>query len=158
MVDASLVLDAIVAVSIAAGAVFAIVEMREIARTRKTQLVVDMMRHISTVEFSEQIDKVFNADLSSEKGCEKCGFIALGVVAAFFEELGLLIRHKLVDANLVHEAIGIANQWERMKPWCLSERARTDPDTYENFEYAAESERAWRAKRMRKRAVREAKQ
>ena len=43
MVDASWVFDAVVAVSIAAGAVFAIAELRLMARDRRTQLLVGMI-------------------------------------------------------------------------------------------------------------------
>jgi len=148
MVDASLVLDAIVAVSIAAGALFAIVELREIGRDRKTQLVLDIMRHASTVEFREQMRRIEQAPFSSgPEGDAKCG-LALEVVSSFNEQIGLLLKMKLIDANLVHESVSMAADWEMMKPWCLWQRDKYGPGMFENFEYAVARERAWVAKRF----------
>jgi len=57
MVDASLVLDAIVAMSIAAGAIFAIAELRLMAKDRRTQLLMQIALWATTPEMSENSRK-----------------------------------------------------------------------------------------------------
>ena len=114
------VLEGAAYVGFIAGAFFTVVELRGVARDRRTQVVVDIMRHIGTVEFQEQLEKIEKTRFSSgEEARERCGYVPLGVVSHINEQVGLLLRMKLVDASLVHESIGIADAWDKMKPWCL---------------------------------------
>jgi len=138
MVDASLVLDAIVAVSIAAGAAFAVIELRGIGRDRRTRLVLDMMFHVSSNDFAQHWSKIVTAEFSTANDAqEKCSWASLEIVADFFEGVGLLVRRDLVDANLVFDMLPIHHAWLKLKPWCIGIRERFDPTMYEHFEYAA---------------------
>jgi hypothetical protein len=154
VVDASLVLDAIVAISIALGAVFAIVELRGMARDRRTHLVVDVLSHVGTLEFSNQFAKILNEEFKDAKEAEeKCSFIALSMVARYYEGVGLLIRRGLVDADLIFESLPIDIMWNKMKPWCFEKRRLLRRDMYEHFEYAAEKCLAYETQKMRGRAA-----
>ena len=138
LVDASLMLDAIVAVSIAAGAVFAVMELRGMSRDRRTHLVIDVFSHVGTLEFSEQFAKVFFSDAKDAKEVEeKCSIVALSMVGRYYEGIGLLIRRGLVDYDLIFESLPFHILWERMKPWCLEIRRTQGPDMFVHFEYAA---------------------
>jgi hypothetical protein len=138
MVDASLVLDAIVAVSIAAGAAFAVVELRGIGRDRRTSLVIDMMFHVSSTDFAQHWTKIMSTEFSTaDEVQEKCSLTSLEVVADFFEGVGLLVRRGLVDESLVFDALPVHHAWAKMKPWCISLRGKYDATMYEHFEYAA---------------------
>ena len=152
MVDASLILDAIVAVSIAAGAFFAIWELHEIRQDRRTQIVLDLMGTFSSREFQEQYGKVDCRGFKNGKEAEeKCGRRNLAAVATYFERLGYLIRRGLIDRDAVFEMLQIAATWDMMKPWIMSESVRGgDPSVFEHFERAAEMERAWADKKRKK--------
>ena len=151
MVDASLVLDAIVAVSIAAGAVFAVIELRGMARDRRTRLVLDVFSHLGTLEFSEQFAKILNAEFKDAKEAEeKCSIVALSMVARYYEGIGLLIKRGLVDPDLIFESLPFDIMWNKMKPWCLEKRRALGPDMYVHFENAAAREKAYAAEKKRK--------
>jgi len=153
MVDASLVLDAIVAVSIAMGAIFAVLELRGMARDRRTHLVLDIFAYVGTLEYSEQWAKIMNAEFkTAEEAEEKCSFVTMSMIARYYEGVGLLIRRGLVDADLVFESLPIDLLWNKMKPWCLDKRS-TKPDSYVHFEYAAEKCAAYLAENYGKQAA-----
>ena len=71
MVDASLVLDAIVAVSIAAGAFFAVAELRDLKKDRRIQLMLEATMHYTTREFEDGLGKLWRTDTSDAKELEK---------------------------------------------------------------------------------------
>jgi len=106
MVDASLILDAIVAVSIAAGAVFAVAELRGMSRDRRTRLAFDIFAHVGTLEYSEQFAKILRSDFKDAKEAEeKCSVVALSMVARYFEGVAMMLRRGLVDSDLIFESL-----------------------------------------------------
>jgi hypothetical protein len=138
MVDASLVLDTIVAVSIAAGAVFAVAELRGMSRDRRTRLAFDIFAHVGTLEYSEQFAKILRSDFKDAKEAEeKCSVVALSMVARYFEGVAMMLRRGLVDSDLIFESLPYHIMWTRMKPWCLEIRRTLGPDMYVHFEWAA---------------------
>lgn len=138
MADTSLVLDAIVAVSIAAGAAFAVIELRGIGRDRRTRLVLDMMFHVSSNDFAQHWAKIMTTEFSTaDEAQERCSWASLEIVADFFEGVGLLVRRGLVDANLVFDMLPIHHAWSKLEPWCIGIREKYDSTMYEHFEYAA---------------------
>jgi hypothetical protein len=148
MADASLVLDAIVAVSIAAGAAFAVLELRGMARDRRTHLVLDILAHVGTLEFSEQWAKIMNAEFKTAKEAEEqCSLSGLMLGASFFERVGYMARKKLVPIDIVLETMPVEYCWEKVKPWVFGEEI-ADPErrkypraTYPNYEWLANEDR-----------------
>ena len=139
MVDASLVFDAIVAVSIAAGAVFAVMELRGMSRDRRTHLVIDVFSHVGTLEFSEQFARILRAEFKDAKEAEeKCSVVALSMVGRYYEGVGLMVSRGLVDSDLIFESLPFHILWGRMKPWCLEIRRTLGPDMFVHFERTAE--------------------
>lgn len=148
MVDVSQIMDAIVAVSIAAGALFAIVELRQMTKDRKTQLVITLMDKRGSREFTELSDKIWKTEFrTGEEASEKCGEAALNEMSNFYEQVGLLIDEKLVDKRIVFESIGIDPAWQKLKPWCLWTRSKCEcgPRSWEHFEEAARKDREYEA-------------
>ncbi|MCJ7463203.1 MAG: hypothetical protein MUO81_00430 [Thermoplasmata archaeon] len=149
MVDASLVFDAVVAVSIAAGAVFAIAELRLMARDRRTQLLVGMVLQVSSPEMSENYRKVMFQEFKNRKEAEeKCGYVALDTISTYYTGIGTLIRRRLVDADLAFDFMWIYPVWEHLKPWLVESPIRYGPiEWWQDLEYAAELDRAYKEKR-----------
>jgi hypothetical protein len=101
-----------------------------------------MARNIYDCEFTD-----------AKEAEEKCGRKALNGMGGYFEGLGYLVRRGLIDREAVFEVMAIGDIWEKMKPWILKERETAKgggPALFEHFEYAAEMERAWEAKKKRK--------
>jgi len=158
MVDASLVVDAIVSVSIAAGAVFAIAELRLMARDRRTQLLIGMVLRVSSPEMTENYRKVMYSEFKNrEEAEEKCGYVALDSISTYYSGIGTLIRRGLVDASLAFDFLWIALVWDHVKPWCLEATIAPGPLVWQDFEYAAELDRAYKKKmaqeQLRRRAM-----
>jgi len=151
MVDASLVLDAIVAVSIAAGAVFAIMELRGMARDRRTQLLVGMILWSSSPEVSENFRKVMFSEFRNRKEAEeKCGYAALDTISTYYTGIGTMIRRNLVDADLAFDFMWIYPVWEHLKPWLVESPIKYGQlEWWQDFEYAAQLDRAYKEKKAR---------
>ena len=150
VVEISAIRDTVVAISVTLGVVFAIIQLRGIARDRRTHLVLDVFSHVGTLEFSEQFAKILNAEFKDAKEAEeKCSIVALSMVARYYEGVGLLIRRRLVDPNLIFESLPFDIMWRKMKPWCLEKRRSLGPDIYVHFEYAAAREMAYAAEKKR---------
>jgi hypothetical protein len=140
MVDASLVLDAIVAVSIAAGAVFAVLELRNLSNTRRTDLVVHLTSYVSSREFIADYLKILRAEFKDAKEAEeKCSEATLYSVGDFFETLGFLVRNKDVDSEPVRDLMGsmVTRMWDKMGPVVSARRKDFSPRMFHNFEYLA---------------------
>jgi hypothetical protein len=126
MVDASLVLDAIVAVSIAAGAFFAVIELRDLKKDRRLELVQQAIMHWTTREFEDAFCKVWRADASDAKGLEKeVSYADLCLVADFHAAVGRLATEGLVDARALTGYFPFSYTWNKMKPFIIAERVAT---------------------------------
>ena len=151
MADTSLILDAIVAVSIAAGAMFAIAELRLMARDRQTQIISGWILWSTQPEVSENFRKVLYSDFKNRKEAEeKCGYAALDTVATYYTGVGTLIRRKLVNADLAFDFMWINLAWEHLKPWLVESPFREGAlEWWQDFEYAAELDRAYKERKAR---------
>jgi hypothetical protein len=136
MIDLLSVLNGVAALSIALGAVFAVLQLRGIQRDRSTQLVITLfsqflseLSEAQSVLFSEEFKDV--ADM--RKKCSEEGLVKL---AGFYEGVGFLVSRGLVDARVVVEFLPVRPTWERMKPWVLQYREK-GPAWWTNFEFLA---------------------
>ena len=152
MVDASLVLDAIVAVSIAAGAIFAVAELRLMAKDRRTQLLMQIALWATTPEMSENSRKVLFTEFKNRKEAEeKCGYVALDTIATYMTVMGTMLRLRLIPPKLASEYLWIWPYYEKLKPWLEESPVKYgEIEWWEDFRYGAEMDRACKEERMRK--------
>jgi hypothetical protein len=123
MVDASLVLDAIVAVSIAAGAFFAVIELRDMKKDRRTQLMLQACTHWTTREFEEALCKLYRANANDAKGLEKeVSCVDLYMITDFHWIVARLGLEGLVDMGTVIRIFPFSLVWNKVKPWVVAER------------------------------------
>ena len=139
MVDASLVLDAIVAVSIAAGAFFAVMELRSMSRDRKTDIMMRCMEFSCTREYIEIDRKISNSKALDAKGLEHdVSVVGLDLAVTSVEFLAFLARRNLIDRKLVLEFWPTDVAWKKLRPWVIAEREKTGiHDLYCDFEWLA---------------------
>jgi len=140
MVDASLVLDAIVAVSIAAGALFAIVELRDMKKDRRLGLLMQACLHVTTREFEDALVKVWRADATDAKGLEKqVGPNDLYMISDFYLVAAHLGIEGLVDERTLTRFFTFSYVWNKIRPWVIAERAATGlPKLYYQLEVFAQ--------------------
>jgi hypothetical protein len=123
MVDASLVFDAVVAVSIAAGALFTIYQLRIMARDRQTEFIMRVGEFVCAKDFMGTICKIWESKSQDAKGLEtEVSYAELSRVADYFEGISGLARRGLVKEELVLEAYSLDVLWEKMKPWIVELR------------------------------------
>lgn len=65
----------------------------------------------------------------------------VGGVAAWYETVGTLWKHGLIDEDLLFDWLWTAGMWERLKPLLVAMREAT-PQLWENFEAMAEKQAA----------------
>ena len=138
MTDVSQILDVARTVIIGLGALFAVFQLREIARDRKFQLVVNLCSQYLS-ELTEPYCKLFSEEYADPAEMEKkVTYERLFKLAAFYEAVGLMVRERHVDAHVVMEYLPIVDVWEKMKPWALWYREKTKvPEYWEHFEHLA---------------------
>lgn len=67
MADASLILDTVVAISIVAGTLFAVMQIREIAKDRHTELMLRFSETWLTLELEDVMSKLMRTNSLTER-------------------------------------------------------------------------------------------
>jgi len=136
MVDASLVLDVIVAVSIAAGAFFAVAELRDMRKDRRIQLIQQINDHIATIEFMDAFVKIWQSNATSAEELEEnASYSELHMVANYFEGVAHLGAQGLVSKSILIAYWPYYILWKKMGPWIIAERKVYDlPAMYADME------------------------
>ena len=143
MVDLTSISAILAAIGVFVGVVFAILQLRDLVKTRQTDLIMRLYSHFGSKEFLAARKTVL--DLSFEdysdyvKKYGQFGRLeAVSEVCMFFEGIGVLLHRKLVDITLIDDLfspISIKIIWEKMKPVVDGWRKQfNEPDTLEWFE------------------------
>lgn len=86
------------------------------------------------------------------RGSKEFGYVQR--IAGFFETVGAIWKHGLIDGKLLFDAAGAAPSWERVKGILLGQREEAgEPALWENYEALAEAEEkaVWAPARRRSR-------
>jgi len=123
------------------AAVYYVLQIRHQTKIRQTDLVMKLYSTYDSMEFIEAWRKIYFTEFKDyDDFLKKFGGkreIAI-FVFRFFEEVGVLLRKKLIDIALVDELFGnnVKMTWEKTKDTILEDaRRRVNPRAYENFEY-----------------------
>ena len=129
----------VAAIGVIIGVVFAVLELRNLVRTRQTDLIMRLYSTRTGKEFQESWKKVMSMESKDYRNYEKwyewSDFI---VVAAFFEGIGILLRRKLTDIRLVDDlfSYSIKTIWEKINEVVEAVRKHNNaPQIWEWFEY-----------------------
>ena len=127
------------------GVVFAVLQLRDLVKTRQTDLVLRLYSTFNSKELREADRKVLNLEFKDFNDFEKKYgsvdsetpvHLALDAVSIFFDEVGVLVRRKLVDIGLVMDLFVVKLRWEKMKPLIEGARIRYgEPRMLNWFEY-----------------------
>ena len=127
------------AIGVLIGVVFTVLQLQDLVKTRKTDLVMRLYSTFDSKEFLEGFTKILTIEIKDFNDyLKKYGWTEASEVFLFFEEVGILYMMKLIDINLVNRLLGdpILMIWEKGKP--LVEGFREyfhNPEIFWQFEY-----------------------
>ncbi len=139
MVDIQTVSIAVASAGVFLAAMYYIFQIRHQTRMRQTDLVMRLYSEFRSLEFQKIWQEVMKREAtdynvhSHEYGT--AGFLSVGI---FFEGIGILLRRKLIDVELVDDMFTspIKLTWEKVKDVTLeARRVRNQPEIFEWFEY-----------------------
>ena len=117
MIDLSAVSSIVATASIIVGVVFTILELRHLARVRRTDIIMKIYERFGTKEMVEAINRVGMAEFENLKDYrEKHGFTDVSQVAILFDGLGVLLEQGLIDVKMADRLFGptLNTLWLRM--------------------------------------------
>lgn len=139
MLDIPSISALVAAVGVIIGVAFTVIQLRDLVKTRQTDLVMRLYSTRTSKEFQESWKNVMSMESKDyhnyEKWYEWSDFI---VVAGFFEGIGILLCRKLTDIKLVDDlfSYSIKTIWEKIKEVVEAVRKHNNaPQIYEYFEY-----------------------
>jgi hypothetical protein len=139
MVDIQTVSIAIASAGVFAAAIYYIFQIRHQNRMRQTDLVMKLYSQFNSLEFQKILWEILNREAKDyDDYVRRYGFAEATAVGMFFEGIGILLKRKLIDIELVDDMFTtpIKSTWEKMKDITLSYRkARNQQEILEWFEY-----------------------
>jgi len=101
------------------GVILAILELRNITKTRQMELIMSIYSRLSTREFLDTWEKMRTTDFEDyDEYVKKHGLTDLNIVGWVFEGLGFLLHRRFLDIDTVRELISESTKmtWEKVKP------------------------------------------
>jgi hypothetical protein len=139
VVDIQTVSIAIASASVCLAAIYYILQLRHQTKIRQTDLVMKLYSQFNSLEFQRMWHDVLNREAKSySEYNEKYGSAEVTAVGMFFEGIGILLKRKLIDMDLVDDmfTMPINDTWLKMKDITLEIRKiRNRPTILEWFEY-----------------------
>lgn len=131
------------AASVVVASVFYSFQIWNQTRLRRTDLLLRLYATFDTLEFQDAFHHLYWGEyrdydtfLEHVEGDRHVGTY----VATFYDQVGALLRRKLIDYDLVDDLLGNSaiQLWEKFAPVVCEARARYDPRLYEHFEFLYE--------------------
>jgi len=147
MLDIPSISAVVAALGVLVGVALAILELRNITKTRQMDMLIrlyslwgseDLQKagwHVSSLEYEDYDDFIKKYGDVTELTPRNLGIFRTGW---FFNGIGILLRKKLADIELVDDLFGymIIWLWEAMKPIVYGERKQfKQPRSLQWFEY-----------------------
>jgi len=130
---------AIASAGVFAAAIYYIFQIRHQTRIRQTDLVMRLYSQFSSLEFAKVLEEVLNREEKNyDDYRKKYGLAEVTAVGMFFEGIGILLKRRLIDRELVDDMFtsDIKWTWEKLKDLTLAGRkVRYQPEIFEWFEY-----------------------
>jgi hypothetical protein len=138
MVDIQTVSIVIASASVVLAAVYYVLQMRHQAKARQTDLIVRLYSLVGSKEFREAFEKVYFREIKSvDDYLKKYGTVAeIDQVWIVYGVLGMLLRRKLVDIDIINDVTGrtAIMLWEKLKP-LIEPTLKERGIEWDSFEY-----------------------
>ncbi len=118
MVDVSSISAVVVAVGVLVGVVFTIIELRNLTKTRQTDMVIRLYSTFGSKEFQKEWTRILNVEYKGYNDFVKKEGVVAPEAGLFFEGVGVLLHRKLIDIGLIDDLFSgpIKMAWEKFKP------------------------------------------
>lgn len=126
--------------AVAAAMTYYTYTLRAQTRLRKANLLMGLYAKLDTIEFQEAWHRIFWMEYTDyDDAISQLGGRPIGsFVFYFYDQVGILVRHKLIDEELAYDLFGnsLFQMWGKAWPIISEARRRSDdPTIYENWEY-----------------------
>jgi len=100
------------AIGVIVGVIFTALQLRDLVKTRHTDLIMRLYSDYRSNEFREALIKVMNLQFEDYKDyvkkygpwfSDEPAHKAMAMVAMFFEGIGILLYKKLIDTSLAYD-------------------------------------------------------
>ncbi len=139
MLDVPSISAIVAVVGVVVGVVFALLELRNITKTRQMELIMRLYSTFIAKEFQDAYETFWTADFENySEVVSKGHLIRLRTIGGFFEGIGVLLYRKLVDIRLVDDLFreSIKVMWEKARaPLCDARQRFNIPSYGRYFEY-----------------------
>jgi len=143
MVDLTEISAVVAAAGVLIGVAYYILDMRNQSRMRQMGFIMRVPSSFISREVFEALATVWKTEFKDFDFEEKCG-IEASQMSALCEDLGLLVKRKVIDISLVAERYNANAVYQKLRPWIEEGRRRTNnPKLYEWFEYLANEEKKY---------------
>ncbi len=125
MLDIPSISIVIAAISVVVGVVFAVIELRNAMKQRRTGILMSLYSRFGSAEFAKAFERIRTSEYKDYREyVEKYGVGELFQIGSVFEGLGFLMHRKLVDKDLasLFSSSESVSSWEKIRP--LIEGAR----------------------------------
>lgn len=131
-----------------AGAIFAVVELRDYKRERQMEILMRIAEHVNTREFQDAMMKMAKANAENPKELEKqVSASDLNMIANYFEHVAWLGTTGIVDRKMIIRFYPWQYFWQRLQPWIEPMRKEFDAEMlYEDIEKMAKLSEAYMGK------------
>ena len=109
----------IAAISVVVGVIFAILQLRNATKHRKTALLMNVYSRFGSAEFANALERLRTCEYKDYKEyVQKYGVADLYQIGSVFEGLGYLLQKKLVDKELASLFTSSESliTWEKIQP------------------------------------------
>jgi hypothetical protein len=136
MVDIQTVSIMLASVSVIAGVIYYAFQIRQQTKIRQMEFIMRIPSMGTSKEVIQIADALRKAKFENFEEFEEKYYVEARVAADWWENLGVLVKRKLVDISLVADLFSPSMDWEKLKPWVEETRRRyNNPKVYEWFEY-----------------------
>jgi hypothetical protein len=138
MLDIPSITGIVAAVGVIVGVVLTVLQLRDLVKTRQTDLVVRLYSTFGSKESQEAWKKLRAREFKDYNDYEKKhGWSEVYQLGIFFEGIGVLLHRKLIDIELVDDLFTapVKLTWEKVKPIAEELRKRDIPTAWEWFEH-----------------------
>ena len=125
MLDIPSISIVIAATSVVVGVIFAVLQLRDAMKQRRTQILMNLYSRFGSAEFANALERIRTCEYKDyHEYVQKYGVAELYQVGSVFEGLGFLMHRKLVDRDLasLFSSSESLITWEKIKP--MVEEAR----------------------------------
>jgi hypothetical protein len=140
LVDITEVSAIVAAIGVIVGVAFTVLQLRDFVKTRHIDLVMRLYSTFGSKEYLEASRRVSLASKDHDAFLKKYGYVDVVLVGTLFEGIGILLKRKLMDIELIDDLFSepVRNSWRTMKPIIeIYRKSLNQPRIFEWFEYLA---------------------